>query len=156
MDACTSEEDVRGVIIQARVGGELAIRIIDANNRGERLAIVSVQESEATKLLKVRKLKVGWIICRVRCRIPLVRCFRCLGYGHHARDCKGIDRSNTCYKCGQTGYVAAACDNEPHCALRSEMKVKTPEQMYILGTTKSRASKLALENRKKRLENGRS
>ena len=50
-----------------------------------------------TKLLKAGKYKVGWVICRVRRRIPLVRCFRCLGYGHHSRDCKGIDRSNTCY-----------------------------------------------------------
>ena len=103
MDACTTEEDVRGVITQAGAGGELAIRITDANNKGQRLAIVTVQESKATKLLKAGKLKVGWVICRVHRRIPLVRCFRCLGYGHHARDCKGIDRSNTCYKCGQTG-----------------------------------------------------
>ena len=90
MDACTMEEDVRGAITQAGAGGELTIRITDANNR----------ESEATKLLKVGKLKVGWVICRIRRRIPLVRCFRCLRYEHHVRDCKGIDRSNTCYKCG--------------------------------------------------------
>ena len=59
MDACTSEENVRGAITQAGVGGELAIRITDANNRDQRLAIISVQKSEATKLLKVGKLKVG-------------------------------------------------------------------------------------------------
>ena len=57
MDACTTEEDVRGAITQAGVGLELAIRITNANNRGQRLAIVTVQESEATKLLKVGKPK---------------------------------------------------------------------------------------------------
>ena len=90
MDACTTEEDVRGAITQAGAGGELAIRITDANNRAKRLAIITVQESEATKLLKHGKLKVGWVICRVPRRIPLVKCFRSLGYGHHARDCKSL------------------------------------------------------------------
>ena len=62
----------RGDITQADIGGELAICIIDAKNRGQRLAIVTVQESEATKLLMVGKLKIGLVICRVCCRIPLV------------------------------------------------------------------------------------
>ena len=83
------------------------------------------------------------------------RCFRCLDYGHHARDCKGTDRSKMCYKCGQTGHLAANCDNEPHCALCAEMTVKLDEQKHILGSTKCRTLKLALEKRKLQLENGR-
>ena len=91
---------LRQAVAQAGVGGEIEIRLTDANSRGQRLAIASVQETEALKLLKTGKIKVGWVICRVRRRIPLDRCLRCLGYGHHARDCKGTDRSIMCYKCG--------------------------------------------------------
>ena len=47
MDACTTEEDVRGAITQAGVGGELANRITDAYNCGQCLVIVTVQKSEA-------------------------------------------------------------------------------------------------------------
>ena len=98
IDACATVDEVRQVIAQGGVGGEIEIQLTDANNRSQRLAIASVQETEALKLLKTDKLKVGWVICRVRRRILLVRCFRCLGYGHHARDCKGTDRSKMCYK----------------------------------------------------------
>ena len=148
-------DEVRQAIAQAGVEGEIEIRLTDANNRGQRLAIASVKETGALKLLKTGKLKVGWIICRVRRRIPLVRCFRCLGYGHHARDCKGTDRSKMCYNCGQTGHLAANCNNKPHCALCSEMAVNVTEQKHILGTTKCRALRLALDKRKPQLENGR-
>ena len=93
IDACATKDEVRQAIARAGVEGDLVIRLTDASNRGQRLAIATAQETEAIKLLKTGKLKVGWVICRVRCRIPLVRCFRCLSYGHHARDCKGTDRS---------------------------------------------------------------
>jgi len=155
IDACTTENEVRQAIIQAGVEGDLVIRLTNANNRGQRLAIATAQETEAVKLLKTGKLKVGWVICRVRRRTPLVRCFRCLDYGHHARDCKGTDRANMCYKCGQVGHLAATCNNEPHCAICAEMAVKLDDQKHILGTTKCRALKLALEKRKVQLQNGR-
>ena len=53
---------MRQAIAQAGVGGEIEIRLPEANNRGLRLAIASVQETEALKLLKTGKLKVGWVI----------------------------------------------------------------------------------------------
>ena len=59
IDACATVGEVRQAITQTGVGGEIEIRLTDANNRGQRLAIASVQETEALKLLKTGKLKVG-------------------------------------------------------------------------------------------------
>ena len=59
IDACATEDEVRQAIAQAGVGGDLVIRLTDANNRGQRLAIAIAQETEAIKLLKTGKLKVG-------------------------------------------------------------------------------------------------
>ena len=140
MDECATEDKVRQAIARAGVAGELVIRL--TNNRGQRLATVAVHEVQAIKLLKTGKLKVSWVICRVRRRIPLVRCFRFLGYGHYARDCKETEGSETCFKCG-------------HCALCAKITVKVDEQKHILGTTKFWALRLSLEGRKLQLENGR-
>ena len=104
IDACATEDEVRQAIAQAGVGGDLVICLTDPNNRGQRLATANVQETETLKLLKTGELKVGWVICRVRRRIPLVRCFRCLDYGHHARDCKGTDRSQRIVITNRTAY----------------------------------------------------
>ena len=49
IDASATVDEVRQAITQAGVGGEIEIRITDANNRGQRLAIASVQETEALK-----------------------------------------------------------------------------------------------------------
>ena len=59
IDACATVDEVRQAIAQAGVGGEIEICLTDANNRGQRLSIASVQETEALNLLKTGKLKVG-------------------------------------------------------------------------------------------------
>ena len=45
IDACATEDEVRQAIAQAGVGGDILIRLTDANNRGQRLAIATAQET---------------------------------------------------------------------------------------------------------------
>ena len=55
--------------------------------------------------------------CRVRARIEVLRCFKCLGFGHRKKDCEGPDRSDCCWKCGITGHRAAGCAGSQTCFL---------------------------------------
>ena len=58
-DATDVRDSIPKTTIKIRdIGGEIEIRLTDANNRGQRLATASVQETEALKLLKTGKL--GW------------------------------------------------------------------------------------------------
>ena len=70
-------------------------------------------------------MKVGWIYSRIRERIQVARCFKCLGYGHHANHCGGPDRSGLCYRCGKVGHKAVSCKDEMQCVLCAELDEKT-------------------------------
>jgi len=39
-------------------------------------------------MLEERRMKIGWNICRVQNYIRILRCFKCCGYYHFARDRK--------------------------------------------------------------------
>ncbi|KAK9694644.1 Zinc knuckle [Popillia japonica] len=82
-------------------------------------------------LLKLGRVKIGWVGCRIRervevtrcfklgCRIrervEVTRCFKCLEFGHRRKDCKGQDRSDLCLNCNQTGHTAKDCASENFC-----------------------------------------
>ena len=48
-------------------------------------AVVRLAEADATRLLQLGKIRIGWVACRIREHAEVARCFRCLGYGHGSR-----------------------------------------------------------------------
>ena len=52
--------------------------------RGTRKAFVRSEEASVLTLLKATHIKIGWVSCRVRRKTELIRCYRCLGFGHMA------------------------------------------------------------------------
>ncbi|XP_033218178.1 uncharacterized protein LOC117173646 [Belonocnema kinseyi] len=106
LDCVTTKEDVE-IALKRDLGdklGDAKVSVTRPNRREQVLAIVEVGEKAASQLLETARIKVGWINSRVRNRISIDRCFRCLGYGHQSRDCKGPDRSGLCYRCGLGGH----------------------------------------------------
>lgn len=94
-----------------QIGSPPKINLSKRSNRGCILAFVELDAAPAAKLERARRLKVGWVNCRVapgRCE---TRCYRCHALGHLARDCIGEDRSDCCWKCGLVGHKAANCQN---------------------------------------------
>lgn len=57
------------------------------------IATMSLPGEAAKKLLELGKLRIGWTICRIRERIELKKCFKCLEFGHIAKQCRSqVDR----------------------------------------------------------------
>ena len=119
MDEITEKEDIYAAIRSLpSLGGVVQPDIISLRKAygGTQTATVCLNADSDNILLKEGKIRIGWVICRVRERITPTKCFRCLQFGHKARQCRSsVDRSRTCLKCGQEGHLAKDCQREPLC-----------------------------------------
>lgn len=120
LDEITSEEDISNAIrTQVKELGDFdkgAIKSIKAAYAGTQTAVLSLSALQARALLEAKNIKIGWVICRIRERPKLKKCYRCLEYGHLARTCSNPDdRSQSCLKCGEKGHFAKTCDKKPSC-----------------------------------------
>ena len=64
------------------------VKVLNPNRRALKLAVMVLPEEEARKLEEITHLKVGMTSCRVRRRMVITRCFRCLKFGHQRRNSK--------------------------------------------------------------------
>ena len=72
-------------------------------------------EADATRLLQIGKIRIGWVACCIREYAEVTRGFRCLGYGHGSRGCSNPDRRNSCWRCGVAGHMVRSCKATPRC-----------------------------------------
>lgn len=82
---------------------------------GSQVAIIKLKKEPAEALIKKGEIKIGWVKCKIKKKLHLTRCFKCLEYGHRKNECKGLDRANVCINCAKEGHVAKDCKNSPHC-----------------------------------------
>lgn len=128
------------------------VHVFNPNKRQECMAVVEVEDSAATTILRKGRLKVGWINCRIRSRVVVPRCYRCLGYGHYRRECKGLDRKDSCRKCGKIGHAGKACPAQSDCFLCAEAKIA--ETGHLPGTGRCTVFRNALNAWKNRSKHG--
>ncbi|XP_062558214.1 uncharacterized protein LOC134223098 [Armigeres subalbatus] len=117
LDEITSVEELKDALkSQCNLGEvQMAIRIRKAFVATQ-TAIIRLSETAANMALAVGKLTVGWSKCPLKAtpvNKQAKRCFKCLGFGHRAGACKGPDRTNMCWKCGETGNFAKDCTQRP-------------------------------------------
>ncbi|KAM8702434.1 hypothetical protein ACLKA7_001765 [Drosophila subpalustris] len=55
---------------------------------GTQIATLALQPSIASKLLESGKVRIGWVVCRIRRKIDPKRCFKCMGLGHTSTRCR--------------------------------------------------------------------
>lgn len=78
-----------------------------ATRSGNQIATVKLPRTVATTLTRI---PVGWIMCRVRPRTILEKCYRCHGFGHTSRNCTDQDLTTACRRCGLTGHHEKKCE----------------------------------------------
>ena len=100
------ENAVRGFFYHASEL-ELKVSLTKRPYRGDRKAYLLLEEVRALKLLKATHIKIGWVSCRVRQKMKINRCYRCLGFGHMAGNCRAPDRSRSCWRCGEEGHATS-------------------------------------------------
>lgn len=100
--------------------------------------------SAVNEVLKNGKMTIGLVRCRVHESKIATECYRCLDYGHIARNCQAQDRSNTCLKCGKAGHKIAECKNNACCILCTSAGRKADLQIE---SSKCEALKKALKSK---------
>lgn len=123
LDSLTTEEEVTAAVKRETnaVSDDIRVRLTAVNNREQKRAFVSLPVPEAKVLLKLNKIKVSLMNCRIRYRENAKRCYRCFGSGHTQFECKGPDRKGLgmCIKCGEVGHKMRECTNRTKCCICS-------------------------------------
>lgn len=93
--------------------------------------MVTMESEMAGEILKKQTIRIGSMECRVRGRIAVTRCYKCLGFGHRMIDCRGPDRSDHCLNCYGTGHTAKDCKNDKYCS-NCEKRGTEPIRWHVL------------------------
>jgi len=71
-------------------------------------------------MLEEEKIKIGWKICKVQNYIGILRCFKCCGYYHFAKDCT---KEEICGICAEK-HATKGCKREIKKCVNCEEKIK--------------------------------
>lgn len=117
MDETTEKEDIQSALATATNVNEADVKVLNIRESyaSTRQALIQVPENVAAILLQAKKVRIGWVICRVRKKAKPTQCYRCLDQGHRANECKGKDRSDVCKKCCLIGHKARDCKGQARC-----------------------------------------
>lgn len=115
---------------------------------GTQMATITVRRKYADQLMKQGRVRIGWTNCRVKGRVNVLKCYKCLCYGHIAKDCQGPDRSAICYKCGSIDHKIADCPNPAACVACTDSGYQ--DVSHVLGSRECRRFKEEFEKRKVR------
>lgn len=149
LDCLTDSDDVAKALQRdLEAVADRKVYVSPPNAREQKMAICHVDEQEAGRLLKTGRIKIGFVNCRIRTRVMVPRCYKCLGYGHYRRDCKGPDRRDCCWKCGGGDHVGKGCTKPPACFLCQEPGKDRPA--HVAGSGQCPAFTKALTEAKTR------
>ncbi|KAJ8914477.1 hypothetical protein NQ315_002749 [Exocentrus adspersus] len=84
---------------------------------GDNQALTVILKKDAAEtLIRKGKIRIGLNRCSVLEKVAVLRCFKCWGYGHMAKECREqTDLSKACRKCGSLEHIANDCRNVTFC-----------------------------------------
>lgn len=122
---CDSEEDFWSKVeeqnecVQEGVRGKIIHKTVNRKSRGVTL-IVEVDAETRKRLLDIGRMKIGWRMCRVQDYVGILRCFKCCGYFHFAKDCVKKEACGLC--AGQ--HMTRDCNSVVRKCVNCEDKIK--------------------------------
>lgn len=116
-------------------------KIISKRKTGRGTQVVTAMVPAAAANVLVPRLRIGYVICRVRRQTEVKKCFRCQNYGHTRSNCDAPDQSNACWKCGGQGHKSRECSEEPKCLLCKD----EASDDHIMGSFRCHAFRRALD-----------
>lgn len=102
------------------IEGKILRKVTKANYK-KMMIIVEVNTETREKFLKMEKLKIGWSMCKVQDYIGIIRCYKCCGYYHFAKDCT---KKETCGNCANQ-HTTKECKSEIKKCVNCEEKIKS-------------------------------
>lgn len=149
LDCLSTEEEVKAAIQRdlKDYTGELKVSVTKTNAREQRMAFVEIGPREAHELLKIGRIKIGWLYCRVGRRTVVTRCYACFGFGHHQATCKGPNRKEQgiCIQCGEKGHIKKDCQSEPKCFLCAKESIGPEQLKHVAGSGACKIFRQALD-----------
>ncbi|KAI8125012.1 Retrovirus-related Pol polyprotein from type-1 retrotransposable element R1 [Lucilia cuprina] len=133
MDEATGESELLTALQEATKSENLnpfKVLNIRESYGQTRQALVQLPGHLAANLIQMNRIKIGWVMCRIRVKERTTKCFRCLEQFHTAKDCQGKDRTELCRKCGKKGHKAKECTGELNCILCQDAGVQNTKH-YI-------------------------
>lgn len=87
----------------------------------KRTTIIAELNDEAhEKMIEEGKVKIGWKICKVQDHTGMLRCFKCNGFYHFAKDC---NKEETCGICAGK-HVTKGCKSDVKKCINCEEKIR--------------------------------
>ncbi|KAL1489505.1 hypothetical protein ABEB36_014389 [Hypothenemus hampei] len=119
IDGSFADEELAKVIMEETNSNRDMIGIIHMGmiKNGNKYAILEVPHDISRKLLDKGHIQTGWTRCKIRERINVPKCFRCLEHGHTSGQCRGQDRTGLCINCCKEGHKASTCTNSKFCGV---------------------------------------
>lgn len=145
-EMASKEEVIEGV--NKVLGGTSTNNEIDCTMlrgyAGMQIALIKLPGRAAENILNKGKVRIGLVNCRVRTRLEVNRCYKCLGFGHLARDCHGPDRRGCCWRCGAAGHQMKECKKDATCIICKDKGIQGVDHMA--GSGKCPSFRAALKN----------
>lgn len=152
LDCLATKEDVQNALVkETGCTADFKVHVFGPNSREQKMALATANAQTASLLLEKGRIKIGWTNCRIRQRVTVTRCHRCLSYGHVKANCNGKDRSAACWKCGKDGHKAKECRSRPDtpgCFLCLE-KPEIKDKAHFPGSGSCSVFRAALAHQKK-------
>lgn len=102
------------------IEGKIIRKVTKANIK-KTVVIAEVNTMIREKFLQLERLKIGWNMCRVQDYVGILRCYKCCGYYHFAKDCL---KKETCGNCASQ-HATKECKSEIKKCVNCEEKIKS-------------------------------